>query len=80
MKPAFEKALELEPNNSLFMRAQVDVLISLPSILGGNVEKAKKIAKQIKLINPLEGLLAEGFIYEKLKNYKSAKLTYLKFF
>ena len=80
MKPAFEKALELEPNNSLFMRAQVDVLISLPSILGGNVEKAKKIAKQIKFINPLEGLLAEGFIYEKLKNYKSAKLTYSIFF
>ena len=80
MKPAFEKALELEPNNSLFMRAQVDVLISLPSILGGNIEKAKEIAKQIKLINPLEGLLAEGFIYEKLKNYKSAKLTYSIFF
>ena len=28
----------------------------------------------------MEGLLAEGFIYEKLKNYKSANLTYSIFF
>ena len=80
MKPAFEKALELEPNNPLFLRAQVDVLISLPSIIGGNIEKAKKLAAQIKSINLLEGLLAEGYIYEKLNDYNSTKLTYLKVF
>ena len=80
MKPAFEKALKLEPNNPLFLRAQVDVLISLPSIIGGNIEKAKKLAAQIKSINLLEGLLAEGYIYEKLNDYNSTKLTYLKVF
>ena len=80
MKPAFEKALELEPKNPLFLRAQVDVLISLPSILWGNIEKAKKLVTRIMLIDPLEGHLAEGFIYEKLKDYNSAKLSYLKVF
>ena len=80
MKPAFEKALELEPKNPLYLRAQIDVLISLPSILGGNIEKAKEYAKDIKFINPLEGMLAEGFIYEKLKDYDKVKSLYTKVF
>lgn len=76
MKPAFEEAMRLEPKNILYLRAQVDVLVALPSLLGGNIEEAQNIIDKLFKIDPLEGLLAQGSLYEKDKNLKRAKEVY----
>ena len=37
MKKAFQDAVNLEPKNILFLVAQVDVLVSIPSIFGSDI-------------------------------------------
>ena len=73
MKPAFEQAVLLEPMNVKYLRAQVDVLLSLPIILGGSTYKAKQHIKKIKSLNPVEGFLAEGSMHEINEDFDSAK-------
>ena len=80
MKPAFEEAARRDPANVIYLRAQVDVLVALPTLLGGNLDEAYKITSKIKYIDPLEGLLAEGSIYEQTKDFSSAYKTYQKVF
>jgi tetratricopeptide (TPR) repeat protein len=80
MKPAFEEAARLEPSITLYLRAQVDVLVALPSLLGGDLEGALKIIEKIKFIDPLEGLLAEGSFYEKTKDRARANEIYQRVF
>tara|TARA_A100001015_G_scaffold318745_1_gene439551 strand:- start:7146 stop:8045 length:900 start_codon:yes stop_codon:yes gene_type:complete len=80
MKPAFEQALSLEPLNLKYLRAQVDVLLALPVLLGGSIYKAKEIINKIKSLNLIEGLLAEGSMYEIGKDLYHAKKVYKKLF
>ena len=80
MKPAFEEAVKLEPNNTLYLRAKVDVLVSLPSLLGGSVEEAIKNIEKIKSLNTLEGLIAEGYLNEKIGYKEIAKKVYKRAF
>ncbi len=78
MKPAFEKAMQLEPENILYLRAQVDVLVALPSLLGGSIEKAQSVIDKMIKLDPIEGLLAQGSLYENGKDIKRAKEVYLQ--
>ena len=80
MKPAFEQAVRLEPMNVKYLRAQVDVLLSLPMILGGSIYKAKQHIKKIKSLNPVEGFLAEGSMHEINEDFDSAKQVYNQLF
>ena len=80
MKPAFEQAVRLEPMNVKYLRAQVDVLLSLPIILGGSTYKAKQHIKKIKSLNPVEGFLAEGSMHEINEDFDSAKQVYNQLF
>jgi tetratricopeptide (TPR) repeat protein len=80
MKPAFEQAVRLEPMNVKYLRAQVDVLLSLPIILGGSINKAKQHIKKIKFLNPVEGFLAEGSMHEINEDFDSAKQVYKQLF
>jgi phage-related protein len=81
MKPAFEKAVALEPDNVAYLRAQVDVLVALPSLLGGSVEEALQLIQKIKKQDLYEGLLAEGSLYEKkIENRDRAKEIYDQLF
>lgn len=80
MKPAFEEAVRLDPSNVFYLRAQVDVLVALPSLLGGDLEGALKIIEKIKFIDPLEGLLAEGSFYEKTKDRARTNEIYQRVF
>lgn len=76
MKPAFEESIRLEPENILYLRAQVDVLVALPSLLGGSIENAQNIIDKMIKLDPLEGLLAQGSLYENDTNLKRAKEVY----
>ena len=80
MKRAFQEAVNLEPKNILFLIAQVDVLVSIPSIFGGSIDEAKSYIYRIKELDPIEGLVAEGLFYEKTKNIQEAAITYNKLF
>ena len=80
MKPAFEQAVRLEPMNVKYLRAQVDVLLSLPIILGGSMNKAKQHIKKIKFLNPVEGFLAEGSMHEINEDFYRAKQVYKQLF
>ena len=48
MKRAFQDAVNLEPKNILFLIAQVDVLVSIPSILEEALMKRKVTLKESK--------------------------------
>jgi hypothetical protein len=76
MKPAFENAVRLEPKNVNYLRAQVDVLLALPTLLGGSKTKAQEIIEEIKFLNPLEGFLAEGSMHEINEDFNSAEQVY----
>ena len=80
MKPAFEQAVRLEPMNVKYLRAQVDVLLSLPIILGGSTNKAKQHIKKIKSLNPVEGFFAEGSMHEINEDFYNAKQVYKQLF
>ena len=80
MKRAFQEAVNLEPKNILFLIAQVDVLVSIPSIFGGSIDEAKSYIYRIKELDPIEGLVAEGLFYEKTNNVQEAAITYNKLF
>ena len=80
MKRAFQQAVNLEPTNILFLIAQVDVLVSIPSIFGGSIQEAKNYINRIKELNPIEGLVAEGLFYEKTNDIEEAAETYNKLF
>ena len=80
MKKAFQEAVNLEPKNILFLIAQVDVLVSIPSIFGGSIDEAKSYIYRIKELDPIEGLVAEGLFYEKTNNIEEAAIIYNKLF
>jgi len=80
MKKAFQEAVNLEPKNILFLIAQVDVLVSIPSIFGGSIDEAKKYICRIKELDPIEGLIAEGLFYEKTNDFVKAGKTYNRLF
>jgi len=80
MKPAFERAALLEPKNVTYLRAKVDVLVALPSLLGGNVEEAMQLSQKIKTLDLYEGLLAVGSIYEKTDDRDLAEKIYQQLF
>ena len=80
MKRAFQEAVNLEPKNILFLIAQVDVLVSIPSIFGGSIDEAKSYIYRIKELDPIEGLIAEGLFYEKTNDILEADKTYNKLF
>ena len=80
MRGAFQEAVNLEPKNILFLIAQVDVLVSIPLILGGSIDEAKSYVYRIKELDPIEGLVAEGLFYEKTNDIEKAGKIYNKLF
>lgn len=64
----FSKALELEPNHVPTLEAYIDVLYSLPKILGGDKKKAIKLAQRLNQISKINGYLSMVMIYFKNGN------------
>ena len=80
MKPAFRAAARLEPSNVRYLRAQVDVLVALPPLLGGSITDAQEYVNKIQDLNLLEGLMAEGSLHEKTENLEGAKKVFKQVF
>lgn len=77
-KSALLKALEFQPNNPLFLRTAIEIFYEIPYFLGGDKEFAKEKAALLYELDPVEGLMAKGYLNEKEENLVLAKLNYSK--
>lgn len=80
MKEGFQKAHLLAPNNIFILRALVETYTVLPTLLGGDIELAIEKAETLSAINPLEGLMAKGYIAENTDEPQQAKIYYQEAF
>lgn len=72
MKESFNKSVELDPNSINALKAQADVYASLPGLMGGDFDLAIEYALKINKLDSLEGQLALGEVYEKMKDFEKA--------
>ena len=77
-KSALLKALEFQPNNPLFLRTAIEIFYEIPYFLGGDKEFAKEKAALLYELDPVEGLMAKGYLNEKEENLLLAKFNYSK--
>ena len=77
-RSALLKALELQPNNPLFLRTAIEIFYEIPYFLGGDKEFAKEKAALLYELDPVEGLMAKGYLNEKEGDLVLAKLNYSK--
>ena len=77
-RTALLKGLELQPNNPLFLRTAIEIFYEIPYFLGGDKEFAKEKAALLYELNPVEGLMAKGYLNEKEEDLVLAKLNYSK--
>ena len=77
-RTALLKALELQPNNPLFLRTAIEIFYEIPYFLGGDKEFAKEKAALLYELDPVEGLMAKGYLNEKGEDLVLAKLNYSK--
>ena len=77
-KSALLKALEFQPNNPLFLRTAIEIFYEIPYFLGGDKEFAKEKAALLYELDPVEGLMAKGYLNEKEEDLVLAKLNYSK--
>ena len=78
VKKAFEKAVELDPNNVDARLALIDYFLQAPGIVGGSVEKAREQASEIGRLDGLRGHRASGRIAEYEKNFAAALAAYAR--
>ena len=80
MLKSFSKALDLDPNHVPTLEAYIDVLYSVPKILGGDKNKAIKLAERLSQISRIDGHLSMARIYFKNENNEMSKLYINRFF
>ena len=72
-KAAFERAVELDPQNVGALTDLLDYYLSAPAILGGGEDKARGIAARLAKISPAEGHRAQALLFAKRKEYAEAE-------
>lgn len=78
MRTAWEKSIELDPNNVDSRRSLIQFYTQAPGFMGGSIDKAKEMAKQILKLKPAEGHLQLGNIYVKENNPQAAEKEYIE--
>jgi tetratricopeptide (TPR) repeat protein len=77
MKSAWEKAIALDSKNLDARTSLIQYYLQAPGIMGGSVEKAKEVAKQILILKPAEGHLQIGNIYMHEKKTIEAEKEFI---
>lgn len=72
-RQAFEKAVELNPNNLEAINDLFEYYVEAPGFLGGGYDKAAALSVRIARIDPAEGHWAQSRLAEKRKEYGSAE-------
>ena len=73
---AFERSVELDPENLSARMALVEYGMRAPSFLGGSAERARLQAEEIRRRDPLKGHHALGLIAEHQKRFDDAAREY----
>ncbi len=71
-RQSFERAAELNPRNKEATGDLLDYYLNAPGFLGGGLEKADALAKQIGRYDPAEGHYAAAQVADRRKQYDTA--------
>ena len=69
----FKKAVQLDPSNGEAINDLFDFYLEAPSLLGGGIDKARKLLPAIGNVDPAEVHFAQARIEEKRKNFDMAE-------
>jgi tetratricopeptide (TPR) repeat protein len=69
----FEKAVALNPGNKDAVNDLFEYYMEAPGFLGGGLDKAARLAENIAVLDPAEGLWAQARIAERRKDYGKAE-------
>jgi tetratricopeptide (TPR) repeat protein len=73
---AFERAVQLDPENLPARLSLVEYDVKAPGFLGGSRKKALEQAEEIRRRDPIKGHRAAGLIAEQQKNFSDAAHEY----
>lgn len=76
-RSAWERAIELDPENLDARSDLIQYYVQAPGFLGGSSAKAREQAEEIRKRNALRGYLELGALYERDKQYADAEKAYL---
>jgi tetratricopeptide (TPR) repeat protein len=76
-KSAWERAIELDPDNLDARTDLIQYYVQAPGFLGGSTAKAHEQAEEIRKRNALRGYLELGGLYEREKKPVDAEKAYL---
>lgn len=72
-RQAFERSVELDPNNADALSDLFDYYMDAPGFLGGGYDKAVSVAQRISQVDPVEGYFEEAKLAQKRREYSSAE-------
>ena len=72
----FKKAIALDPKYTPAIEAYIESLCLVPSIIGGDVEKAIQLSDKLMQLNRVEGCFSKGFISKSLGEDEAAVAAY----
>lgn len=76
-RSAWERALQIDPENLDARADLIQYYVQAPGFLGGSIEKAFEQAEEIRKRDPLRGSLELGGLYEREKKPAEAEKAYL---
>jgi tetratricopeptide (TPR) repeat protein len=76
MKPAWEKAIELDPANLDARESLIQFYTQAPGFMGGSKEKAYAMAEEIRQRDERRGIEELGKLYERDKRWADAEKVY----
>jgi tetratricopeptide (TPR) repeat protein len=76
-KAAWERAIELDPDNLDARSDLIQYYTQAPGLLGGSTSRALEQAEEIRKRNALRGYLELGALYEREKRFAEAEQAYL---
>jgi tetratricopeptide (TPR) repeat protein len=72
-REAFEKAVDLDPQNADALSDVFDYYLEAPGFLGGGYDKAMMIAERTSKIDPAQGYFEKAKLAQKRKEFQSAE-------
>jgi len=76
-RAAWERAIELDPENLDARSDLIQYYVQAPGFMGGSTAKALEQAEEIRKRNPLRGYLELGALYEREKKLVDAEKAYV---
>lgn len=76
VRVAFERAVQYDPANLPAAAALGEFYVAAPSIIGGGLDKARRLATQIEHLSPAAAHRLRAMVAEKAKDYTAAEVEF----